>query len=301
MSNDDEWYYALQDESKGPFTRAEMSAFVRAGVVTGHTKVWHSSMSDWTVMHQSALRDLLGPGGVTPPPINPTKSEDVNRTRVSSGPAPGPGSEPVYTRPVAALRIENNSGLSQVLRMLIFVSAAFLAFQIARVLRANNQYATLLELENGAWLAISAILGMATLILFLVWKYRVTSNLVALKGTQSVTPAGAVFWYFVPVAWFWKPYEAMRNIVQGFDSAERHNLVGWWISFIAMWGVMILFVITIPGEVSTTQQANAYVGFSILLSAAEFLWCIFGAALIRDISTAETKAINGNMQVGQMA
>ena len=50
---------------------------------------------------------------------------------------------------------------------------------------------------------------------FLLWIYSSTSSLTALRGRPSVTPAGAVYWFFVPIAWFWMPLKAIRNFQVG--------------------------------------------------------------------------------------
>ncbi len=69
----------------------------------------------------------------------------------------------------------------------------------------------------------------------LLWIHRANSNARALGATNmKFTPGWAVGWYFVPVAWFWKPYQAMREIWQA--SADPANwerqwappLLGWW-------------------------------------------------------------------------
>lgn len=59
-------------------------------------------------------------------------------------------------------------------------------------------------------------LGLAALITAVVvsrWIYRANSNARALGAAEmAFTPGGAVGWYFVPIANFWKPYQAMREI-----------------------------------------------------------------------------------------
>ncbi|PKP79793.1 MAG: hypothetical protein CVT79_18040 [Alphaproteobacteria bacterium HGW-Alphaproteobacteria-18] len=289
----DAWFYIAAGETKGPFTRVEMGALVRAGVVGEHTKVWNEAMADWAALFQTELRGLLGGRPVTPPPVSAAVSQQPNYARTVSAqlssyaPVTGP--------------MESNEALAKVLTALIYGNAIFIGLQTGRVLRADNKYAAVLQLETGAWLIMSAVLGMVTMIVFLIWKYRATSNLVKLRGPQSVPPAGAVYWYFVPVAWFWKPYEAMRNLVRGYGAAESHNLTWWWGSFLMLWGMIIVFAAFTSENVTTLQEANQYVLISLLGGAVEFLWCIFGAALVRDITAAEARHISAGVSEGQPA
>lgn len=59
-------------------------------------------------------------------------------------------------------------------------------------------------------------LGLAAMITAVVvsrWIYRANSNARALGASEmAFTPGAAVGWYFVPIANFWKPYQAMREI-----------------------------------------------------------------------------------------
>ena len=85
-------------------------------------------------------------------------------------------------------------------------------------------YATTLELETNQWvLAITIVPFLINMILFLQWKYRSTSNAFSRIGPQTITPAGAVYWYFVPVAWFWKPYEAMLNLKNAYHAEGKYR------------------------------------------------------------------------------
>ncbi len=64
------------------------------------------------------------------------------------------------------------------------------------------------------------VLGLMVLnaALFLSWIYRAAANLPALGRTAlQFTPGAAVLWWFVPFANFFKPYQAVKEIVQASD------------------------------------------------------------------------------------
>jgi len=56
---------------------------------------------------------------------------------------------------------------------------------------------------------------LTTSILFLMWIYRANSNARQL-GAQGMkfSPGWSVGFYFIPILWFWKPYQAMKEIWQ---------------------------------------------------------------------------------------
>jgi len=81
---------------------------------------------------------------------------------------------------------------------------------------------------------------------FLYWKYAAYRNLPSLCATKTrFSPAGAVAWYFCPIAQLWKPYQAMVDIWKGSDPdvfAEGSESQG--SSFVALWwGLHLLAVV----------------------------------------------------------
>jgi hypothetical protein len=85
-------------------------------------------------------------------------------------------------------------------------------------------------------------LGISALIVFWIWLYRANACLRRL-GTEGMkfTPGWCVGWYFIPIAWFWKPLEALREIWRASRYADNDwamkpvsSLVGfWWMCWVA--------------------------------------------------------------------
>jgi hypothetical protein len=89
--------------------------------------------------------------------------------------------------------------------------------------------------------ALTGLTGLACMIVFGVWIVRSSKNawLIARRVHDSTpgrrafrtmtllddTPGWAVGWYFVPIANFWKPYVAMRQIVRA--STLKVGLANW--------------------------------------------------------------------------
>ena len=68
----------------------------------------------------------------------------------------------------------------------------------------------------------------ATAVPFLMWVYRAHRNLHA-WGSYSLdySPAGAVGWWFVPIANLVKPYWAMKELWQNSDPENFESDIGW--------------------------------------------------------------------------
>jgi hypothetical protein len=94
------------------------------------------------------------------------------------------------------------------------------------------------------WFASGPIVGLAVLVVLAatvlcaivvsIWLYRAMAVAHHIDPGLSISPAGAIGWYFVPIAGLWKPYEAMVEIVET-SGARRpgkwafvRDLIGWW-------------------------------------------------------------------------
>jgi hypothetical protein len=94
-------------------------------------------------------------------------------------------------------------------------------------------------ISSGAPLVLGTVLTLATAILGLMWVHRSCANAHALSPSpMRFSPAWAVGWYFVPILWWWKPYQVMHEIWQASrwrkpaqdDAQDDANGVvgGWW-------------------------------------------------------------------------
>lgn len=105
----------------------------------------------------------------------------------------------------------------------------------------------------GAMEIVQVVLGLplmlATAVLVLNWIHRANHNARQLGAADMrFTPGWAVGWYFVPVAWFWKPYQVMSEIWRASRNPSfwREQPVSpllplWWILWIVpLWGASIV-------------------------------------------------------------
>lgn len=98
----------------------------------------------------------------------------------------------------------------------------------------------------------ASVMSIVTAIVFLIWRYRVQKNLRGPLGVVGLdfTPGWSVGWWFVPIANFWKPKQAMNEAwlasdpqqpagTRGWAGRKVDPLLSWW------WGCwMLSFVVT---------------------------------------------------------
>lgn len=105
----------------------------------------------------------------------------------------------------------------------------------------------------GAMEIVQGVMGLpvqlATVVLVLNWIHRANHNVRQLGAADMrFTPGWAVGWYFVPIAWFWKPYQVMREIWRASRNPSfwREQPVSallpwWWVLWIVpFWGFDIV-------------------------------------------------------------
>lgn len=91
------------------------------------------------------------------------------------------------------------------------------------------------------WLLYFRPLALAIPVFVLTWIHRANHNARALGASGlAFTPGWAVGWYFVPIAFLWKPFQAMREIWRASSAPGEWRrrpgspLLGWW------WALWIL-------------------------------------------------------------
>ncbi len=278
------WFYSVGDERKGPFSEAQISALLSAGVLNEHSKVWSEATAEWTPLFRTELRTLLGERDITPPEIAPPVAEKT---------APPPASSPRSTSASPSYpTYDNNRTLGDAVFWALCALGMVELFSVAWIFKGaglEDKIYRVRFLESEQTLAVLAIPTGIAAILFLTWKYRATANAFNIAGSQSITPRGAVYWYFVPVAFFWKPFEAMRNLHDSFIGTRAYRpLYEWWAAWLGSLAVPIVgYAIHGDTTIDTTNSAGNYIFWRILSHVASGVSFYCAAKLIRELGRAE--------------
>lgn len=116
----------------------------------------------------------------------------------------------------------------------------------AEEIEATRQYLSASSPSGGAYDLGIGLVGLALTVVIFVWIFRLTKNLFA-QGIQElkITPGWSVGWFFVPIAFFWKPYQAISQLERaakvgnGWQSHRTDiSVISWWICY---WLSAVLF------------------------------------------------------------
>lgn len=123
------------------------------------------------------------------------------------------------------------------------------------------------------WGMFVNLVALVTGILVLMWIYRANHNARQLGASDmEFTPGWAVGWYFVPIAWFWKPYQAMSEIWKAsarplnWREQSGSSLLGWWwaLWLIPLWVLgLASFSVTRNMEEAAAERLEALYGIAI--------------------------------------
>jgi len=137
--------------------------------------------------------------------------------------------------------------------------------------------ATVSEAEAAASDSRQALMGglyllamIVTGVFFLRWTYLANRNARALGATGlEFTPGWAVGWYFVPVAWLWKPYQALKETFKASHPDFRDNwgqapspgmLPVWWtLWIISNYVGQAVFRVTLQAETVDAFLASSWI------------------------------------------
>jgi Domain of unknown function (DUF4328) len=70
---------------------------------------------------------------------------------------------------------------------------------------------------------VSAVLALVAAVLYLRWLHRAVANTRLLRAPIEWTPLQAVVAYFIPIVWFFRPYQVMKALHAGSDPSALHD------------------------------------------------------------------------------
>jgi hypothetical protein len=113
--------------------------------------------------------------------------------------------------------------------------------------------------------AIASLMGLTTIIAWLVWQHRVTANAWARGHAITTRPGWAVGWWFIPIANLWMPAVALARVYRASlassGPARAWIVVGWWAAYILP--SLVVLGVVLPKflhaiELATPDQTGAF-------------------------------------------
>jgi hypothetical protein len=136
---------------------------------------------------------------------------------------------------------------------------------------------------NGFFLLFAFGLAVA----FLAWLSRTVEITPALGGgTPSTSPAWSIIWWFVPIAFLWKPYTVVREVWERLATPERRGsgalVVGWWLAWL---GAALLGRAedTVARGSETWEAFESAAALGVWSSISSLVAAILGFFVVREI------------------
>lgn len=209
---DQSWFYAVDDEQKGPVPFDELQRMVGTSQLPSHTLVWSEGLSDW-----QSYRDLTAQFASSP--ISPETPGATTLPQGHAEPLAAPLPIPANLKRASFLKLMIISGIAIVL----LIGALGLVFFTAMPAGPGGS-----STGGGAMIALTVILVIAALVM-LVWSvvlsmiyvYRAWLMLQAFGA--STTPGVAVGFQFIPLFNLYWAFRAYWNWSRDYNSAIRSD------------------------------------------------------------------------------
>ena len=149
--------------------------------------------------------------------------------------------------PIQEYKFQNLSSLTKALLVLLYIGIVFSALSILDSIMSYNLYSSAQyvdisdeeilnnDMRTGGIGIIGMLFYIATIVIFLIWITGSNKNSRALGAkNMRFTPGWCVGWWFIPIALWWKPYQAVREIWKtsqdsgNWESQENSIVSLWW-------------------------------------------------------------------------
>jgi len=129
----------------------------------------------------------------------------------------------------------------------------------------------------------------ALMVVFCMWIHRANYNARQLGAVDmKFTPGWAVGWYFIPIYFLWKPYQAMKEIWQASSNPARWHdepcgsiLPLWWTSFLLS-NVVMIAAARFSGEFQPEMMVKGGL-LAVAGDAIEVVSSLIAVVLVRQI------------------
>lgn len=134
------------------------------------------------------------------------------------------------------------------------------------------------------WFYLLGLVGIAALVVTLVWQHRAASAARALGFRSTHSPGWGVGSWFVPIVNLWFPYQAIRDCLP-LDDPNRARILQWWLAY------MLGGVVGGAACIAAFFSSGVAAAFSI---PAAVLWLValaFAPRVVSAVAVAHREAL----------
>ncbi len=205
------WYYNDgTNKPNGPHSEETVRQLINQHVINSTTQVWQEGMAQWCAAQESGLRDAFGLSKLASMEGGTSVSSNQNFAAVPQ--------EYVY-RDISSLGFWLQLFLA--FDMVVTLVTTALSSVIVELLGLSGGGVPRIDLSPGmmgkflamtGFGALAGIIGLVTIVLFVIWCYRANANARALGATgMTYTPGWSVGWWFIPFANLIVPYFVVKE------------------------------------------------------------------------------------------
>lgn len=180
------------------------------------------------------------------------------------------------------------SGLAE-LKLLSDMGAGAFASEAEMMAAAN---ANDMRQQFIGWSQLALVI--VTIIVFAVWIYRANVSVRA-QGAEGLrySPRSAVAWFFVPIAYLWKPYQAMSDLWRAskdparWGEVQRGSILPLWWTFWLISGFLDQAAFRLSMKADTLGQIQAAGSLLVASDVVDIITAFLAYKLVSEITSMQ--------------
>ena len=129
---------------------------------------------------------------------------------------------------------------------------------------------------------------VTTVVLWGMWSVRANKNMRALEpgGYFRFTPGWTVGWFFIPIAWLFKPFQAVKEMLvrSSTDGFSKTTVLGWWWAAWLIGNIVSHISLRLGGWNETPAQTSMLAPVNVVAEALTVASGICAVIIIRTIN-----------------
>jgi len=296
-----EWFVGRNGHSSGPFATSDLIAAARRGELSRDDLVWRAGMDNWA--QAATVAELWEPPPLPSRPIGPKLTGAVIATRQETARETIRHELGGFRDPTQVTTWLKYLLYGYVVAVALMIGSDLLQLQLLSDFKAGRVSLTAVAANDDRQRAVAFLqLGVlaCTVVVFGIWIYRANFNARELGATgMRFSPGWAVGWYFIPIAFLWKPYQAMKEIWQAsknplaWQKVPRGSILPWWWTF---WiAGCLMGKVTLPSTLGarTVDGLIAATTISLVNGVVDIIAALLAAALVNEVTSMQMGYISG--------
>jgi hypothetical protein len=140
-----------------------------------------------------------------------------------------------------------------------------------------------------------AAASLVTAFLVLKWIYRVSRNAHAVARGLTISPPWAIGWFFVPIAFLWKPFQGLREAWQASSDASNWKtypvpvILRWW------WALFLISNALSQASLRITMASGDSSAIDVISTFVDVPLDLVFIAIVRELTSRQGAHLIGEI------